>query len=161
LGLSGLTSDMRELLEEAKDKGDRRAQLAIDIFCRRVRQYVGGYYAEMGGADAIAFTGGIGENSAEVRAHICDGLQCLGLEIDSKQNMTMVGGRSGPISTRASKLQAYVIPTNEELLIARDTYRVVTGNIEGGPGDFRFRAKVAGKDQKPSELSRRQKTTKI
>src|SRR4029079_7244174 len=75
IGISGLTNDMRELLEESHENGDRRARLAIEIFCYRVRKYIGAYMAAMGGANAIVFTGGIGENSAEVRALICDGLQ--------------------------------------------------------------------------------------
>src|SRR3977135_815130 len=82
LGISGLNNDMRELLEEAHENNDRRARLAIEIFCYRARKYIGAYLAATGGADAIVFTGGIGENSAEVRALICEGLQWAGLEID-------------------------------------------------------------------------------
>ncbi|HUN66197.1 MAG TPA: acetate kinase [Bacteroidota bacterium] len=125
LGISGLTNDMRELLDEEQEKQDRRARLAIDIFCNRARKYVGAYYAEMGGADAVVFTGGIGENSAKVRERICAGLESLGLEIDKKRNAELVQGKEGEISTDNSKLKAWVIPTNEELLIARDTVRTV------------------------------------
>lgn len=124
LGLSGLTSDMRELLEECEENQDRRAKLAIDIFCNRVIKYVGAYFVEMGGADAIVFTGGIGENSAVIRGQIARGLQTLGLEIDEEKNKR-AAGELAKISTEASALHAYVIPTNEELLIARDTLRVV------------------------------------
>ncbi|HVE14972.1 MAG TPA: acetate kinase [Elusimicrobiota bacterium] len=126
LGLSGLTADMRDLLEEEAQSGDRRASLAIDVFCARVRRYIGAYFAEMGGADAVVFTGGIGENSAEIRRRICAGLGPLGLTLDQKRN---AAARSAPalISTGPSRLKAYVIPTNEELLIARDAYRVVSG----------------------------------
>jgi acetate kinase len=127
LGVSGLTSDMRELLEEEKEKGDRRARLAIDIFCRRARRYVGGYLAEMGGADAVIFTGGIGENAPVVRERICQGLERLGLALDPDKNARLSGGGEGEISREGSALRAYVIPTNEELLIARDTFRVVAG----------------------------------
>lgn len=127
IGISGLTNDMRELLAEAHENNDRRARLAIEIFCYRVRKYIGSYLAAMGGADAVVFTGGIGENSAEVRAHICDGLQWLGLEIDEEQNQAHTGGREGLISLEGSRLSAYVIPTDEELLIARDTVRSVRG----------------------------------
>ena len=125
LGLSGLTHDMRELLDEEREHGDRRARLAVDIFCARARKYIGAYLAEMGGADAVTFTGGIGENSAAVRERICAGLGWMGLSLDAKRNAETVDGREGEISFRASKLKAFVIPTNEELLIARDTLRVV------------------------------------
>jgi len=127
LGLSGLTNDMRELLDEARESNDRRAKLAIEIFCYRARKYIGSYLAAMNGADAVVFTGGIGENSAEVRAGICDGLGWLGLELDSERNHRLTDGHEGVISTDGSRLAAYVIPTNEELLIARDTVRVVCG----------------------------------
>lgn len=126
LGLSGLTGDMRDLLEEEAESKDRRARLAIDIFCARVRRYIGGYFAEMGGADALVFTGGIGENSPEIRRRICAGLECLGLSLDSRRNEALKGVL-GPISKPSSQLKAYVIPTDEELLIARDAYRVVAG----------------------------------
>jgi acetate kinase len=125
LGISGLTSDMRELLAEAEEENDRRALLAIEIFCYRVRKYIGAYLAAMNGADAVVFTGGIGENSWEVRSRVCNGLQWLGLELDEDQNRTHVGGREGLISSKDSRLAAYVIPTDEELLIARDTARCV------------------------------------
>jgi acetate kinase len=127
LGISGLTNDMRELLAEAHEHDDRRARLAIDIFCYRARKYVGAYLAGMGGADAVVFAGGIGENAPEVRARICEGLGFMGLELDSARNAAAVGGREGPISATGSRLAAWVIPTDEELLIARDTVRVVTG----------------------------------
>ena len=126
LGISGLTSDMRELLAEAHEENDRRARLAIEIFCYRARKYIGAYLAAMNGADAVVFTGGIGENSWEVRSRICDGLQWLGLELDEDQNRTHTGGSEGLISTKDSRLAAYVIPTDEELLIARDTARCVS-----------------------------------
>jgi acetate kinase len=128
LGISGLTHDMRELIDEATEKNDRRARLAIDIFCYRARKYIGAYLAAMGGADAIIFTGGIGENSAEVRARICDGLQWMGLELDAGRNDSYSNGREGIISKDGSRLLAFVIPTDEELLIARDTVRCVIDN---------------------------------
>jgi acetate kinase len=127
LGVSGLTNDMRELLDEARESDDRRAKLAIEIFCYRARKYIGSYLAAMNGADAIIFAGGIGENSAVVRAKICDGLGWLGLELDLERNEGMSGGREGLITKDGSRLAAYVIPTNEELLIARDTVRVISG----------------------------------
>ena len=125
LGISGLTHDMRDLLDEAAENDDRRARLAIDIFCYRARKYVGAYLAAMGGADAIVFTGGIGENSVKIRARICEGLQWMGLELDTGRNDSYTGGREGMISKDNSRLHAYVIPTDEELLIARDTVRCV------------------------------------
>jgi acetate kinase len=125
LGVSGLTADMRDLLAEEAEHGDRRARLAIDLFARRAREYVGAYLATMGGADAIVFTGGIGENSPEVRARICAGLEWMGLELDPKLNGAMGSGGTGHISREGSRLAAWVIPTDEELLIARDTVRVV------------------------------------
>jgi acetate kinase len=127
LGISGLTNDMRELLAEESEHDDRRARLAIDIFCYRVRKYIGAYLAAMGGADAVVFTGGIGENAAEVRRRIADGLQWLGLELDDVANRRSVDGTEGRISTGGSRLHAWVIPTDEELLIARDTARLVLG----------------------------------
>jgi acetate kinase len=126
LGVSGLTNDMRELQAEMKEHDDRRVRLAIEIFCYRARKYIGAFLAAMGGADAIVFTGGIGENSAEVRARICADMAWAGLRIDSARNQQMVG-REGKISTDDSKLLAFAIPTDEELLIARDTVRVIKG----------------------------------
>ena len=101
--------------------------LAIDMFCYRARKYIGSYLAAMGGADAIVFAGGIGENSPEVRARICDGLKWAGLEVSPEQNNELVNGKEGKFSTSDSTLEAWVVPTDEELLIARDTFRVVEG----------------------------------
>jgi acetate kinase len=126
LGISGLTNDMRELLAELKEHEDRRVRLAIEIFCYRARKSLGAYLAAMGGADAIVFTGGIGENSPDVRARICAGMEWAGLRLDEAKNQETVGGE-GKISTEDSKLLAYAIPTDEELLIARDTVRVILG----------------------------------
>jgi acetate kinase len=125
LGISGLTSDMRELLAEAEEQNDRRARLAIEIFCYRARKYIGSYLAAMNGADAIVFAGGIGENSAEVRRRICEGLEWAGIELDEERNRECIGGREGVISKDGARLAVYVIPTDEELLIARDTVRCV------------------------------------
>jgi len=123
LGVSGLTNDMRELQQADSD----RAHLAIEIFCYRARKYIGAYLAAMGGsADAIVFTGGIGENSPEIRARICQGLEWAGLTLKQEANQRMTG-REGKISTEDSRLAAYVIPTDEELLIARDTVRCILG----------------------------------
>ncbi|HWP53558.1 MAG TPA: acetate kinase [Pyrinomonadaceae bacterium] len=125
LGISGLTNDMRELLAEEREENDRRSKLAIEIFCYRARKYIGAYLAAMNGAEAVVFTGGIGENSSEVRARICDGLQWIGIDLDEELNRKHTGGREGLISKESSRCAVYVIPTNEELLIARDTVRCV------------------------------------
>ena len=126
LGISGLTSDMRELLEEESEKQDRRAKLAIDIFCRRIARYIGKYFVEMSGElDAIVFTGGIGENSVTIRSRICEQIKCLGVNINEDQNKLMIDDKKGKISNDTDKIQAYVIPTNEELMIARDTFKVI------------------------------------
>src|ERR1700722_12301865 len=124
LGISGLTNDMREL--QAKERDDHRAGLAIEMFCYRARKYIGSYLAAMGGADAVVFTGGIGENSPEIRARICEGMEWAGLKVDASRNQETVA-REGKICTEDSKLLAYAIPTDEELLIARDTVRVILG----------------------------------
>ena len=126
LGISGLTNDMRELQAELKEHDDRRVRLAIEIFCYRARKYIGAFLASMGGADAVVFTGGIGENSPDVRARICSGMEWAGLRLDPNKNQETVG-REGTISSEDSKLLAYAIPTDEELLIARDTVRVILG----------------------------------
>jgi acetate kinase len=126
LGISGLTNDMRELQAELHEHDDRRVRLALEVFCYRARKYIGSYMAAMGGADAVVFTGGIGENSPEVRARICQSMEWAGLKMDTAKNQEMIG-REGTISTEDSKLLAYAIPTNEELLIARDTVRVILG----------------------------------
>lgn len=126
LGISGLTNDMRELQAKLKEHDDRRVRLAIEVFCYRARKYVGAFLACMGGAEAVVFTGGIGENSPDVRARICAGMEWAGLHLDPKGNEETVG-REGAICTDDSKLLAYAIPTDEELLISRDTVRVILG----------------------------------
>src|SRR5215472_10590683 len=131
---------MRVLYREAQDHHDRRARLAITIFCYRARKYVGAFLACMGGADAIIFTGGIGENSPEIRAQICEGLEWTGLRLDHKKNEQMAG-IEGQISTNDSRLHAFVIPTDEELLIARDTVRCILD--EARLPDQRASSKVA------------------
>jgi acetate kinase len=127
LGISGLTNDMRELLAEADEHDDRRAWLAIEIFCYRIRKYVGAYLAALGGADAVVFTGGIGENSPAVRAQVCRGLEWAGLTLSEERNRDLVRGSEGRISEDGCRMEAWAIPTDEELLIARDTFRVVEG----------------------------------
>jgi acetate kinase len=125
-GLSGISGDMREILAE-EAKGHERARLAIDAFCYRLRKYIGAYVAALGGLDALIFTGGIGENAPAIRARTLAGLGVLGLEIDAGANDAAIG-REARISTATSRAAVLVIPTNEELLIARDTVRLVDGD---------------------------------
>ena len=121
LGISGLSSDFRDL-ESAANRGDERSQLAIDVFAYKVKKYVGGYVAAMGGVDAIVFTTGLGENSPFMRDKICNGLEYLGTRIDPDLNQ--VRGKEREISVRRARVKIFVIPTNEELVIARDTYNI-------------------------------------
>lgn len=118
LGISGMSSDFRDL-ESAAAEGDERSALAIEIFAYRVKRYIGGYVAAMGGVDAIVFTAGLGENSPEMRDKICNGLEYLGTRIDPERNN--IRGQAQEISVRRSDVKIFVIPTNEELVIARDT----------------------------------------
>ena len=101
-------------------------RLAIEVFCYRARKYIGAFLACMGGADAVVFTGGMGENSPNIRSRICEGLEWAGLKLDEKENQHMVG-LEGKISSEDSSLHVSVIPTDEELLIARDTVRCIQG----------------------------------
>ncbi len=127
LGISGLSNDMRDLEIEVEEHNDRRAKLALDMFAHRVKKYIGAYMAELNGCDAICFSAGIGENAPDSRAAICAGLENLGIKIDPKLNKQAVGGKEMKISTKDSAIEVYVIPTNEELVLARDTCRVVLG----------------------------------
>lgn len=117
LGVSGISSDFRDLEEEA-EKGNDRAQLALDMFIERVKRYIGGYMAELGHVDAICFAGGIGENSSSMRKDILDTFEELGVKLDLDKNNTR---EEALISADDSKVKVYVVPTNEELMIARDT----------------------------------------
>ena len=123
LGVSGVSSDFRDIEGEA-EKGNDRARLALDMFHTRVKKYIGAYMAELGNVDAVVFTAGLGENSAESRKEICKGLESLGIEIDVDANKTR--GKEQLISKKDSKIKVFVIPTNEELVIARDTLEIVS-----------------------------------
>jgi len=118
LGLSGTSGDVRDL-EKAAEGGDARAQLAPDVFTTAVRHYLGAYLVELGGADVIAFTGGIGENGDSVRTAVCRGLESFGIVLDESVNATTRS--EGKISTSESQVQVWVVPTNEELIVARQT----------------------------------------
>jgi len=122
-GVSGVSSDMRELIE-ARAGGHQRADVAFRMFCYRVKKYIGAYAAAMGGVDAVFFTGGIGENSPEVREWALDGLEYMGIEIDQPINDSLKGGE-GEISADGSRVKVLVVPTNEEKTIARDVVRVL------------------------------------
>jgi acetate kinase len=123
LGISGVSSDFRDI-EGAAEDGNERAQLALDIFAYRVRKYIGSYVAAMGGVDAIVFTAGLGENSISMRAMIMDGLEFLGTKVCAERNN--VRGKAREISVEGSSVKVFVVPTNEELMIARDT-KVICG----------------------------------
>ncbi len=118
LGISGVSSDFRDI-EEAAAEGNKRAQLALDKFAYTVKKYIGSYAAAMGGLDVLVFTAGLGENSAPARMQVCEGLEFLGVQIDETKNN--IRGKEAEISKDGSKVKVYVIPTNEELMIARDT----------------------------------------
>jgi acetate kinase len=126
LGISGVTNDMKVLLRELQEHDDRRIRLAIEIFCYRARKYIASLMAATGGTDAVIFTGGVGENAPEIRERICQGLQWAGVSIDKEKNAA-VRGKEALVSTSDSKVQIWVIPTDEELLIARDTVRCILG----------------------------------
>ncbi len=123
LGISGVSSDFRDI-EQAAEKGNLRAKLALEIFSYRVKKYIGAYAAAMGGVDAIIFTAGLGENSAMMREEVCQGLEFLGVNIDKSKNN--VRGKETDISTADSKVKVLLIPTNEELVIARDTKELIS-----------------------------------
>ncbi|WP_018702420.1 acetate/propionate family kinase [Anaeromusa acidaminophila] len=124
LGISGVSSDFRDI-EGAADEGNERAQLALDVFAYRVQKYVGAYAAAMNGVDAIVFTAGLGENSISMRESIAEAFGYLGAKIDKDRNN--VRGKACEISTADSKVKLFVIPTNEELMIARDTKSICLG----------------------------------
>lgn len=121
LGVSGISNDSRDL-EVAVENGNERAKLALDIQYKRIADYIGSYYVQLQGLDAIAFTAGIGENSAKTRSEILNRVEILGVKVDEKANN--VRGVIREISTKDSKVKAFVVPTNEELMIARDTVRL-------------------------------------
>ncbi len=124
LGISGVSSDDRDLIA-ATNAGNHRAELARHMQRYQIRKFIGSYIAAMDGVDAIVFTGGVGENAFDMREHVCNHLSFLGIKIDAAFNSTLVKGKGGEISTPESKVKVYVIPTNEELVIARDTKDIV------------------------------------
>jgi acetate kinase len=121
-GISGKCGDVRDLTEAAA-AGDSRSQLALDVFVYAIRHYLGAFLLELGGVDAITFSGGIGENSAEIRAAVLKNLSGFGIELDESRNNSIKG--EGAISTDSSAVKVYVVPANEEIVVARETVAVV------------------------------------
>lgn len=124
LGISGISSDDRDVTKAAAE-GNERAILAHEILRYEIAKFIGGYYVALGGCDVIIFTAGLGENQSHHRQAICEQLACLGVKLDPELNNKMVLGKEGKISAEDSKVEVYVIPTNEELVIARDTRDIV------------------------------------
>jgi acetate kinase len=122
IGLSGVSSDFRDVWAGVEE-GNEQCKLAVDKYVKTVVDYIAMYYVELGGVDTIAFTAGLGENAIPVRKMICEKLSCLGVEIDDEKNN--IRGEEVKLSTDASKIDVYVIPTNEELMIAEDTYNLI------------------------------------
>jgi acetate kinase len=120
LGVSGISSDLREVIKASND-GDKRSKITIEMLCNRIKKYLCSYAGLMGGVDAICFTAGIGENSDLIREKVCQGLDFMGIELDVEQNKIREAGNR-EISNKTSKTKIYIIPTNEELVIAKDTY---------------------------------------
>ena len=122
LGITGISSDMREI-ESAAAEGNKRAQLALNMYNYRIKKYIGAYAAAMGGVDIIVWTAGVGENQTGTRLEACSGLEFLGVKIDAEANK--VRGEEAIISTPDSKVTVCVIPTDEELMIAKDTMNLL------------------------------------
>ena len=123
LGISGISNDNRDICAAA-EAGNKRAQLAIEMQRYEILKFVGSYIAAMNGVDAIAFTGGIGENDPGLRKYVCENLQFVGVKLDEEKNL--LRGKEVKISTEDSRVSVYVIPTNEELAIARDTLAIIS-----------------------------------
>ena len=125
LGVSGVSSDMRDVTNAAK-AGNERAKLATDMLKYQIKKYIGSYAAAMGGLDCVVFTGGIGENDHEVRADVCEGLEFLGIQLDAQKNLQR-GADILDLSAEGSRVKVLMVCTNEELMIARDTLALVSG----------------------------------
>jgi len=122
LGVSGISSDLREIISAANE-GDQRAEVTIDMMCNRIKKYLCAYSGLLGGADAICFTAGIGENSALIREKVCANLEFMGIDLDKKKN-EIISSKQRDISKENSKTKIFIIPTNEEFVIAQDTYNL-------------------------------------
>jgi acetate kinase len=124
LGISGISSDMREV-EEAANNGHKRSQLALKMYSYRIKKYIGAYCAAMGGMDMVVFTGGIGENDSRTRNEVCNKMSFLGITLDKEKNQATIKGKEGIISTEDSKVKVLVVPTNEELVIAQESVQLL------------------------------------
>lgn len=124
LGISGISSDMREVQKAAID-GHKKSQLALKMYSYRIKKYIGAYCAALGGMEIVVFTGGIGENDINTRYDACKNMKFLGIEIDKEENDKIVQGKEGIISKEGSKVKVVVVPTNEELVIAQETVRIL------------------------------------
>ncbi|MBV1757136.1 MAG: acetate kinase [Dethiosulfatibacter sp.] len=122
LGLTGFSGDLRDILHESAS-GNQAAKLAVDIYCMRVKGYIGKYIAELNGCDCIVFTAGVGENAVEIRSKICENMDYMGIRIDHEKNQ--IRGKLADISSHDSRVRVLVIPTNEELIIARETVKLI------------------------------------
>jgi acetate kinase len=125
-GLSGVSSDFRDLWD-AEEKGNERAELALDVFCYKIKRYIGAYAAAMNGVDAIVFTAGVGENDKGVRERVMQDMEYLGVEFDAEFNRNAPRGQELELTKAESRVKVYVIPTDEEMVIARDTASIVAG----------------------------------
>lgn len=125
LGITGVSSDMREIEEEAHEKNNPRAKLGLDMYHYRIKKYIGSYAAALGGLDILIFAGGIGENGPETREEVCNGMEFLGININKEKNAGL-RGKEAVISKENSKVTVMVIPTNEELVIAEDTMDIIS-----------------------------------
>jgi acetate kinase len=126
LGISGISSDMRDIEDEAWKKGNERANLALNMYFNRVKRYIGAFAAEIGGCDVIVFTGGVGENGPETREAVCEGLEYMGVEFDTQAN-DGVRGKTTVITKEGARCKVMIVPTNEEKVIATDTVNVING----------------------------------
>ena len=127
LGISGLSGDVRDL-EKAADEGNSRALLALEVYAYSVKKYIGAYAAALGGVDVLTFSGGIGENAVAMRARICRGLEFLGINIDPERNQACQG-KEGLIAQDNAGVPVWVVPTNEEIIVARETTRLVSSIV--------------------------------
>jgi acetate kinase len=121
LGLSGVSNDLRDILEAA-GSGNERAKIALDVYYNKVKGYIGNYIAKLNGVDCLVFTAGVGENAIDIRENVCSNLDYLGIKMDVEKNK--VRGKEVDVATADSKVRIFLIPTNEELVIARDTFNL-------------------------------------
>jgi acetate kinase len=143
LGLSGISNDMRNI-EESAHKGDERAKLAIDVFCYRIKKYVGAYAAILNTVDAVVFTGGIGENSVFMREKICKEIIQIGVKLDLEANKEAIA-KEAEINTKDSQVKVFVIPTNEQVAIAHDTYELASKGLANGKQSIVSKQNPSGK----------------